>query len=44
MEAMKLQLNFGKKKPLLVENLSPYAIRQLLQKIFTIKEWGQTEQ
>jgi len=44
MEAMKLQLNFGKKTQLLVENLSPYDIRKLLQKIFTIKKWGQTEQ
>lgn len=27
-----------------VENLSPYAIRQLLQKILTVKDWGQNEQ
>jgi len=44
MEAMTLQLNSGKEKQLLVENLSPYAIRKLLQKIFTVKEWGQREQ
>lgn len=44
MEAMTLQLNSGKEKQLLVENLSPYAIRKLLQKIFTVKEWGQKEQ
>ncbi|KAL4100994.1 hypothetical protein QTP88_021015 [Uroleucon formosanum] len=44
MEAMMLELNSGKKKQLLVENLSPYAIRKLLQKIFTVKEWGQIEQ
>ncbi|CAI6353582.1 unnamed protein product [Macrosiphum euphorbiae] len=44
MEAMTLQLNYGKKKQLMVENLSPYAIRKLLQKIFTVKEWGQIEQ
>uniref|UniRef100_A0A2H8TML0 Phosphorylase b kinase regulatory subunit n=1 Tax=Melanaphis sacchari TaxID=742174 RepID=A0A2H8TML0_9HEMI len=44
MEAMTLQLNSGQEKQLLVENLSPYAIRKLLQKIFTVKEWGQREQ
>ncbi|XP_026821358.1 probable phosphorylase b kinase regulatory subunit beta isoform X1 [Rhopalosiphum maidis] len=44
MEAMTLQLNSGLEKQLLVENLSPYAIRKLLQKIFTVKEWGQREQ
>ncbi|XP_050528784.1 probable phosphorylase b kinase regulatory subunit beta isoform X2 [Daktulosphaira vitifoliae] len=43
LEAMKLQLKAEKEKKIL-ENLSPYAIRQLLQKILTIKEWTQKEQ
>lgn len=40
---MQLQLN-AKKEKKKVENLSPYAIRQLLQKILTVKDWAQKEQ
>ncbi|XP_025426004.1 probable phosphorylase b kinase regulatory subunit beta isoform X2 [Sipha flava] len=43
LEAMKLQLK-TEKETKMVENLSPYAIRQLLQKILTVKEWAQKEQ
>ncbi|VVC30201.1 Hypothetical protein CINCED_3A013396 [Cinara cedri] len=43
LEAMKIQLNSSKEKQT-VENLSPYSIRQLLQKILTVKEWAQNEQ
>lgn len=43
LEAMQLQLNMDKEHEK-VENLSPYAIRQLLQKILTVKDWAQKEQ
>ncbi|XP_050425684.1 probable phosphorylase b kinase regulatory subunit beta isoform X2 [Adelges cooleyi] len=42
LEAMKLQLQSENGKKIL-ENLSPYAIRQLLQKILTVKVWAQKE-